>query len=72
MRYYGEAVIDPGGHLFGGNGSNVAFSEAAEDLDLPLFAVFGDPSELGSPAAVRGLNFVLAPEDDFIIIAEAV
>lgn len=52
MGYYGEAVVDSCSHILGGDGANVSLTEAAKDLDLPLFAVFGDTSIAGSPAAV--------------------
>ncbi len=41
-------------------------------MDLPLLTVFGDTTEAGPPFAIRLLNFVLAPDDDLIVIRKAV
>jgi hypothetical protein len=41
-------------------------------LDLPLLPVFGDTTIAGPSFAIRLLNFVLAPDDDLIVIRNAV
>ena len=41
-------------------------------MDLPLLPIFGDTTEARPPFAIRLLNFVLAPDDDLIVILNAV
>lgn len=72
MRDDGEAVVDFSSHLLSGDGADISLPEAAEDLDLPLFAVLGDSSEAWASSAAGLLNFVLAPDDYLIIISDTV
>ena len=48
------------------NRANVSFTKAAEDLNLPLFAVSGDPSEGGSSFADVRLYFDTSPKYNFV------